>query len=704
MQWVKNRLLTFVGIALLGLVAATPVAVVTSSPAIAEPATVQQDITCAIEKLGWLLCPVIEKAGSLTDGAYGLVTNLLEVEAELLGGGSSGTKRAWDISVGIANVMFIITFLVIVASQISGFGLTNYGIKRMLPRLIIAAIAVNSSYYICQLLVDLSNIFGYQIKSLLTDLANQVSGGIPIVQQAPQNGAGTFLGFAVIILGSVALVGYWLPALMSIIFVVGIATLSTIIILLIRKALIVLLVVLAPIAFVMYLLPNTEKLFNRWAKVFFQLLMVFPVVALLFGGGNLAAAIVLSAGSQDNTGYYRAGTDDCINYSLAQTGTSSSQSASPSPAPAAITKAPCGERATPVLLGLLAAGISVVPLFMIYPVLQGALAATGSLGGKIQALSSKSVGAGRKRLSEDREHLSNRRTLAALNNPHGFSNIVTANTKRRKVFRDYARAGTKAELDYTAQAETSKKVTKSASYRRQVAGGNAMIPESINIAGKSLGMSGTTVEAIDRAKGRALGAQSKQAQEEIQNAQVIINTETKGDMDAIAAALTRAIENENEVGAKAAQNLLLGMGGSGVDTFAKTIIEFEKSGGTEKTSFLKQYTAQNHSDIKQKSGDISKWMSNQTGSSLQSFSVSRDSFTLSDDEIASQTVGALHAAFMSDALDHEDADRILKSNSAAKLGQEQRAMLRTLAAGRGAYSARNVALANPPDPKQDRTI
>ena len=66
-------------------------------------------------------------------------------------------------------------FLAIIISQLTGFGISNYGIKKMLPRLIIAAILVNLSIYICQIAVDLSNILGYGLRAGLGGIGDGIS-------------------------------------------------------------------------------------------------------------------------------------------------------------------------------------------------------------------------------------------------------------------------------------------------------------------------------------------------------------------------------------------------------------------------------------------------------------------------------------------------------------------------------------------------
>ena len=47
-----------------------------------------------------------------------------------------------------------------------------------------------------------------------------------------------------------------------------------------REAAIIVLVVLSPIAVVLYMLPNTKKLFDKWLKFFEGLLLVYPIYIL----------------------------------------------------------------------------------------------------------------------------------------------------------------------------------------------------------------------------------------------------------------------------------------------------------------------------------------------------------------------------------------------------------------------------------------
>src|SRR5690606_39097781 len=60
-----------------------------------------------------------------------------------------------------------------------------------------------------------------------------------------------------------------------------------------RQAIITILVVIAPLAFVAYLLPNTEKWFDKWRGLFMTMLILFPAFSVVFGGSQLAAMIII---------------------------------------------------------------------------------------------------------------------------------------------------------------------------------------------------------------------------------------------------------------------------------------------------------------------------------------------------------------------------------------------------------------------------
>ena len=299
----------------------------------------EAETSCAIEGIGWLVCPAISFMATIADNAFKFLSDsFLSIDTSELST-TSATYRAWSTMRNIANVAFVIAFLFIIFSQLTGQGIANYGIKKMLPRLVIAAILVNVSYFICQIAVDLSNILGYSLNQVFTS----IGGSLPANNDTniAGNESGNWVGITAAVIGGVG-IAWALGASVLIPLLLGavIALVMVFIILILRQMLIILLIVVAPIAFVAFLLPNTEQWFTKWRKMFVALLLVFPTIGLLFGASSLASTILKEAT------YGEAGTGGTIGQ-------------------------------------IVAAAMVALPLFLIWPLLKSAISSTGSIGAKI---------------------------------------------------------------------------------------------------------------------------------------------------------------------------------------------------------------------------------------------------------------------------------------------------------------------------------
>ncbi|MBR0403048.1 hypothetical protein IJI55_00645 [Candidatus Saccharibacteria bacterium] len=257
--------------------------------------------------LGWIICPVVSVVSSGVDALYDIINNFLAIEPITFNENSS-TYIVWAIARDIANIVFIILILVVIFSQVTGIGFDNYNIKKTLPRIIIAAILVNLSFLICSLAVDSSNIIGASVKGLFDSIANTVKQNsteltgelswAAIVGQIIGT-IGTGAGATAIAGGAIALSGglghfIWLliPVVLGAIIslAIGVFTIA------LRQAVVSLLVMLAPLAFVAYLLPNTEGWFKKWKDILIQMLIFFPMFAALYGASNLAGWTFITNG------------------------------------------------------------------------------------------------------------------------------------------------------------------------------------------------------------------------------------------------------------------------------------------------------------------------------------------------------------------------------------------------------------------------
>lgn len=233
--------------------------------------------------LGWVVCPVMNKISEAVDWLYGKIEDILIINPITTQDGSP-IYEIWKYCLGVTNVVFIIFFLVVIYSQITGWGITNYGVKKALPKLIVMAIMVNISFLLCSILVDLSNIAGNGLRGLFesVETAAAQSAGIKAGSTSAITMAKVYTSIAggtalTIGAGAIAfdfgLIWMLIPtALGAIVAVVtGLITIA------LRQAVVVLLVMISPLAFVSSILPNTEDLFKKWKKLLTQMLVFYPV-------------------------------------------------------------------------------------------------------------------------------------------------------------------------------------------------------------------------------------------------------------------------------------------------------------------------------------------------------------------------------------------------------------------------------------------
>ena len=272
---------------------------------------------------GWLICPMMF---GLRDTANGIfqksVTPLLVVHTSIVKdladtrGQGSTLYQAWSFFRNVANIMFVIAMLFVIFSQITGFGIDNYGIKKILPKLIITAIIVNFSYVICGIIVDISNLAGDALRGIFEGIADgttgtsdreNITGGVvqiiaslvnavaPVVTGGAAVGGITYL----VVTGITASTsGSFLAFIFPILSIAGAAALAGLFAMLmlgLRQSLIIIMIAISPIAFVLYAIPNTNALFKKWFSLVKTLLVIYPVFCFLVGGGALVSKIIINS-------------------------------------------------------------------------------------------------------------------------------------------------------------------------------------------------------------------------------------------------------------------------------------------------------------------------------------------------------------------------------------------------------------------------
>ena len=255
---------------------------------------------CKIEDapgLGIAICPIARFLAGLSDQIYTTIIQQLLVLPSLTQ--NPALQQAWGATLSIANVAFVIAFLFVIYSQITGMGISNYGIKKMLPKLVVGAILINLSFWICALAVDLSNIAGGSLYSVLNAIGqaslpegdaagadNRIWG---LLITALLAGAGTVAAFVISPPLAQAALTFVLPALLAVV----VALIVGFVVIALRQGLAVILTILAPLAFAAALLPNTENWFDRWKKLFITVLVFYPLFAVVFGGAQVAGNVLI---------------------------------------------------------------------------------------------------------------------------------------------------------------------------------------------------------------------------------------------------------------------------------------------------------------------------------------------------------------------------------------------------------------------------
>lgn len=484
--------------------------------------------------LGWILCPIINQGGDFVTMIYEkMIEPFLVLDSGLFDTkqvGGQATYEAWTQFQTYANTVFIAIFLVVIFSQLTGYGIDNYGIKKILPKLIVAALMINLSYIICQLAIDIANIAGYGMKSLLGRIGSTVNISDMSTIEAPGAKPAVATG---ILVGLVALLV--VPALLSqgtailvpvFIAIIGIviAVFTLFCILAIRKAFAVVLVVISPMAFVCYMLPNTKKLFDKWFTAFKAVLIAFPICSGMVYGGQAVARILVQASGGTNM---------------------------------------------PFLVVLSAAVMSIAPVFLIPGTLKKSM---GAISGAID------------RVSRGASH----RARGGIAN----SNIARDLQRRGQLQRAGVKIGKDGKVQLTNRGKLQNKMPfRSAASKQRLDAMRADAVKSMGttaLAGSYMGAKG-----LEKMNSMYSSAQLAQSKQRVSDLEAAINSSSDAmDINALQGKLTEAIKGGDVDAVKAYQNVLTSKGEPGRQAVRNAMLATKGSSGADYEAGVKAY-AQN---------------------------------------------------------------------------------------------------------------
>lgn len=588
----------------------------------------QSTSTCKVEGgLGWIICPAMKLMASVTDKMYAVIASQLSVSSGLFDT-SGGTYNAWKIFRDYANIAFVIAFIIIMYSQITSVGIGNYGIKKMLPKLIIAAVLVNISFFICGLMVDVFNLLGYSIYNVFGGVSQSVLSGI---KESGYSNTYDNIGaiiMAVLVGGSALLLalaaGLLAPALIAVLLVFGI--------LLLRQALIVILIVIAPLAIVAYILPNTEKLFRQWMSIFIKVLAVFPVVAVVFGGSKLASTVISTAGLHN------------IDSAVSDGGLSATNTAA----------------------GLIALGVMTIPLFTVPSLLKKSLEAAGSIGAKVSGLADKGV----RKSMNSQSRLAKKNARAALKKSNRAARLTGQITAGSRAGRAWQRGRNRVSQISTL-------------------GGAGLIPKNLRTRGMQAGLDSINRSALSEVTEQ----ESKDVQSAMIAMQSQEGWNEGNKISMAQREFVNAMKNNDGVKARAAQQILLNTGNKGLQALHNG---FDEIGAAENYDNMmsggagqKVLSDLNKANVKSKDAALAGMgvVEVKSGQPVQKISNLRSNpetySKLSDNELATQ--GSLEAAIRANAISSARAQAMLnpQSSTFATLSEDNRVRLRGIAGTSG---------------------
>lgn len=270
-------------------------------------ATGGADDTCDLNSsgfsLGWIVCPLLNAGQDLTNVLLEEIEDQLSFTvAQDLGDPDSENKvrTTWSLIKNIATGALVIVMLIMVISQAIGGGpFDAYTVRKVFPRLVIAAVAMQLSWPLFAWVVEVFDIIGNSIQDFLfAPFGGRDNMGLgSLLSNAGWDAAATGVVSWIGLVGGLAIGLATLPTTLFLVTTAIVAVLVAYVVLILREILIIMLLILAPLALLAWILPGTQRYWKLWSDNFIKILAMFPLIMALIASGRIFAYV---AGTQDN--------------------------------------------------------------------------------------------------------------------------------------------------------------------------------------------------------------------------------------------------------------------------------------------------------------------------------------------------------------------------------------------------------------------
>ena len=255
--------------------------------------------------VGWIMCSLLSLADQMLGWFQQVISSILFVNQSNFSTNcpaSGCLYKAWSSVKDLSSVLILLIGLFMILSQVFGFEfMSAYTVKKILPRLIISAILIQSSWLIFTSFLILVNALGTGVQELLvTPFSKRATFTNLSINQILTNGSqtsglgasGSFSLLFATIAGSAALAAGGAIGLAILAIGVLISIITIIFTLIVRIALLLLLLVVSPIALIAWVLPGTQSIWKNWWSNFSKLAFMFPIIMLLFSAGIIGATVM----------------------------------------------------------------------------------------------------------------------------------------------------------------------------------------------------------------------------------------------------------------------------------------------------------------------------------------------------------------------------------------------------------------------------
>ena len=254
--------------------------------------------------LSWILCPIFNGLARLSDW---IIQNLIVpfIQPSPIGlnpddKSTGAVYKIWSTMRVYADIILVILLLIAVISQAYGGGILEvYTAKKMLPRILIAAILINTSIYIVAFAIDMSVLIGSSIADIITAplvQTGQFKFDLTNTQIFAITGITVFLTAAIKVMIGIPEIAAILPYLVVLaVLPAFLAIMGIFVTLVLLQGLYMALTIFSSIAFALYAFPNTEKYFQKWWDWLLRALMVYPIFMTIVALSDVFTVLIQKA-------------------------------------------------------------------------------------------------------------------------------------------------------------------------------------------------------------------------------------------------------------------------------------------------------------------------------------------------------------------------------------------------------------------------